>query len=219
MPDDPRPDLASLREDYTRAGLAEADVDPDPLAMLRRWVDDAVRAGVREPTAMVLATVDATGRPSSRTVLLKGLDERGAVFYTNYASRKAEALAGQPQCALHFGWYDLERQVRVEGRAERLRDEESDAYFASRPRGSQLGAWASPQSKVVPDRARLEERYAEEEARFAGSAVPRPPWWGGYRVVPDRVELWQGRPSRMHDRLRYVWSPTRRGWAVERLAP
>ena len=216
---DGRPDLATLREDYTLGGLAEGDLDPDPMVMLRRWVDDAVAAGVPEPTALVLSTVDATGRVASRTVLLKDLDERGPVFFTNYSSRKGEELAGQPQCAAHFGWYALERQVRLEGRAERLGESESDAYFRGRPRGSQLGAWASPQSKVVEDRKALEQRYAEVEARFAGQDVPRPPYWGGVRVVPDRVELWQGRPSRMHDRLRYTWSPTRSGWVVERLAP
>ncbi|WP_240917095.1 pyridoxamine 5'-phosphate oxidase [Nocardioides sp. HDW12B] len=215
----PAPDLAALREEYTLGGLAESDVDPDPLVMLRRWVDDAVAAQIAEPTAMVLSTVDATGRVASRTVLLKGLDERGVVFFSHYTSRKGEELAGQPQCAVHLGWYALERQVRLEGRAERLPESESDAYFASRPRGSQLGAWASPQSTVVEGREALEARYAEAEARFAGGDVPRPPYWGGVRVVPDRVELWQGRPSRMHDRLRYSWSPTQHAWALERLAP
>ena len=218
-PRDLRADLAALREEYTWGGLAESELDPEPTVMLRRWVDDAVAAGLHEPTAMVLSTVDATGRVASRTVLLKGLDDRGPVFYTNYASRKGEELAGQAQCALHFGWHALERQVRLEGRAERLGESESDAYFRSRPRGSQLGAWASPQSKVVESRASLDQRYAEVEARFAGQDVPRPPYWGGVRVVPDRVELWQGRPSRMHDRLRYTWSPTRSAWGVDRLAP
>lgn len=219
MTPDASPDLAALREEYTLGGLAEEDVLPDPLLQLRRWVDDAVRAGLYEPTAMVLATVDSTGRPASRTVLLKGIDEQGVLFYTNYSSRKGEELAGQPLCALHFGWYDLQRQVRLEGRAERVPRQQSEAYFHSRPRASQLGAWASPQSRTVTGREHLEERYAAVAARFGDGEIPLPPFWGGFRVVPDRVEFWQGRPSRMHDRLRYGWSPTRSAWELDRLAP
>jgi pyridoxamine 5'-phosphate oxidase len=210
--------LAALREEYTLGGLTESDLEPDPLAMLRRWLDEASEAGVREPTAMVLATVSAQGRPSSRTVLCKGIDT-GLVFFTNYSSRKGEELAGQSWCAALFPWYSLQRQVRVEGRAERLSEDASAAYFASRPRPSQLGAWASPQSRVVEDRAALDRRYAEVEQRFGDGPVPLPPFWGGYRVVPESVELWQGRSHRMHDRLRYTAAPMRDGWHVERLAP
>jgi pyridoxamine 5'-phosphate oxidase len=209
--------LAALREEYTLGGLSEADLDPDPLVMVRRWLDDAGEAGVREPTAMVLATVSADGLPSSRTVLCKGIDT-GFVFFSNYSSRKGDELAGRPGCALLFPWYSLQRQVRVEGRAERLSEDASAAYFASRPRASQLGAWASPQSRVVEDRAELDRRYAEVEARFGDGDVPLPPFWGGYRVVPEAVELWQGRTHRLHDRLRYTSSEVG-GWVVERLAP
>jgi len=210
--------LAALREEYTLGGLAESDLDPDPLAMVRRWLDEATDAGVREPTAMVLATVSAQGHPSSRTVLCKGID-RGFVFFSNYSSRKGEELAGQPWCALLFPWFSLQRQVRVEGRAERLSEDASAAYFASRPRSSQIGAWASPQSRVVGDRAALDRKYAEAEQRFGDGEVPLPPYWGGYRVVPDAVELWQGRSHRMHDRLRYSAAPMAGDWHVERLAP
>jgi pyridoxamine 5'-phosphate oxidase len=210
--------LAALREEYTLGGLAESDLEPDPLAMVRRWLGEASDAGVREPTAMVLATVSAQGRPSSRTVLCKGIDT-GFVFFSNYSSRKGEELAGEPWCALLFPWYSLQRQVRVEGRAERLSQEASAAYFDSRPRASQLGAWASPQSRVVADRAALDQKYAEVEQRFGDGEVPLPPFWGGYRVVPERVELWQGRSHRMHDRLRYTAAPMAGGWHVERLAP
>ena len=209
--------LAALREEYTFGGLSETDLDPEPLVMVRRWLDDAREAGVREPTAMVLSTASAQGLPSSRTVLCKGIDT-GFVFFSNYSSRKGEELAARPGCALLFPWYSLQRQVRIEGRAERLSEDASAAYFASRPRSSQVGAWASPQSRVVEDRADLDRRYAEAEARFGDGDVPLPPFWGGYRVVPEVVELWQGRSHRMHDRLRYTSSPTD-GWVVERLAP
>lgn len=210
--------LADLRQEYSLDGLTEADLEAEPLDMLRRWVDEAVAAEVDEPNAMVLSTVDATGRPSSRTVLLKGLDE-GLLFYTNYSSRKGEELAGQPRCALLFLWLPMQRQVRVEGVASRLTEQESFAYFTSRPRTSQLGAWSSPQSRVVDGRERLDERYAEMAARFGEGEIPLPPFWGGYRVVPDRVEFWQGRKGRMHDRLRYRHAPMTDGWVVERLAP
>jgi len=211
-------DLAGLREDYRSGLLEESDLDPDPLVMLRRWLDDAIAAGLPDPTAMVLCTVSATGRPSARTVLVKGLGP-GLDFYTNYASRKGEELAGQDHVAGVFWWPPLQRQVRVEGRAGRLPEPDSDAYFATRPRPSQLGAWASPQSRVVASRERLEQRYAEVEARFEGGPVPRPPYWGGVRIVPDVVELWQGRTGRMHDRLRYRHAPAAARWLVERLAP
>ncbi len=211
--------LASLREEYTLGGLDESDLDPDPVGMLQRWLDEAIRSGLYDPTAMVLTTVSATGRPSSRMVLLKGLNQAGLVFFTNYSSRKGEELAGQPDCAVVFPWHPLQRQVRVEGTADRLGDEENDAYFASRPRESQLGAWASPQSKVVASREQLDARYAEAVTRFGSGQVTRPPYWGGYRIEPDVFEFWQGRQGRLHDRFRYHWSPTRRRWSVERLAP
>jgi pyridoxamine 5'-phosphate oxidase len=166
---------------------------------------------------MTLATVDAAGRPAARIVLMKGIDARGVVFHTNYDSRKGRDLAGNPRAALLFFWVELERQVRIDGTAERVSAEDSDAYFAARPRGSQISAWASPQSAPVADRAWLEARFAECEARFASGAVPRPPNWGGVRVVPDRFEFWQGRTSRLHDRL--VWSRQGDGWTIGRLAP
>ena len=224
MRENERVTLASLREEYTLGGLDEADLDPKPVAMLERWLEEAIRAGLYDPTAMVVTTVSATGRPSSRIVLLKGLTEEGLVFFTNYSSRKGEELAGQPDCAVVFPWHPLQRQVRVEGVATRLSDEENDAYFAGRPRESQLGAWASPQSKVVPSREQLDARYAEAATRFGDGPVARPPYWGGFRITPDTFEFWQGRQGRLHDRFRYRFSPTAaqaagKAWHVERLAP
>lgn len=213
---DPR-ELGALRREYALGGLVESDLADEPVAMFRRWMHDAVTAGLHEPNAMVLSTVSAAGTPAARIVLLKGLDERGFAFFTNYESRKAADLAAAPACALLFPWHPLERQVRVEGVAEPLSAEENDAYFASRPRASQIGAWASPQSTVVADRADLDRRYAETAARFGDGPVPRPPFWGGYRVRPEAVEFWQGRLGRMHDRLRY--RRTEGAWLVERLAP
>ena len=208
---------AELRKEYMRRGLSESELDPDPIRQFQRWFDDASGAGLIEPNAMTLATATRDGRPSARMVLLKGFDARGFVFYTNYESRKGGDLEQNPQAALVFFWVELERQVRVEGRVERATVEESDAYFASRPLGSQIGAWASAQSRVIADREPLERRAAELEAEYAGREVPRPPHWGGYRVVPDVIEFWQGRPSRLHDRLRYRW--TDGSWLVERLSP
>ncbi|WP_232678174.1 pyridoxamine 5'-phosphate oxidase [Nocardioides sp. R-C-SC26] len=211
-------DLASLRENYAAGGLEESDLLPDPHAMFERWFADAVSAGIHEPNAMVVATASPDGVPSSRFVLLKGFDERGWCFYTNTGSRKGAELAANPRCALLFPWHPLERQVRVDGVAEPLSPEEVEAYFAVRPRGSQIGAWASPQSTVVEDRGALAASYAEEERRFAGQDdVPVPPAWGGYRVRAEAVEFWQGRPGRMHDRLVYRRSDD--GWDVVRLAP
>ena len=214
------PDLAALRREYGVVGLTEADADPDPFGMFRRWFADAQAAHLHEPNAMVLSTVSIDGRPSSRMVLLKGLSEGpegGFVFYTNTTSRKGDDLALEPHCALLFPWHPLERQVRIEGAAVRLGPAEVAAYFAARPRGSQLGAHASPQSQVVAGREELDQRFAEVEARYDGADVPVPPTWGGYRVSPETFEFWQGRPGRMHDRLRY--RRTTSGWVVERLAP
>jgi pyridoxamine 5'-phosphate oxidase len=211
--------LADLREEYTLGGLDRDDLDPDPVVMLERWLADAIHADLRDPTAMVVATVSATGRPSSRMVLCKGLSAAGLVFYTNYGSQKGEELAGQPSCAALFPWHPLQRQVRVEGTVSRVAAADSDAYFATRPRPSQLGAVASPQSRVVPSRAWLDERYAEVEARHDGQDVPRPAYWGGFLVRPDRFEFWQGRKGRLHDRFRYLWVPTLQRWQVDRLAP
>lgn len=210
--------IADLRREYTLRGLTEDDVAADPLTQFRVWFDQALAAQVIEPNAMTLATVAADGQPSARIVLLKAFDERGFVFYTNYESRKGVELAAHPRVALIFYWPDLERQVRVEGQAERVTSDESDAYFMSRPEGSRLGAWASPQSRVIAGRDVLEQRLRELQAEFHERQVPRPPHWGGYRVVPQMVEFWQGRPSRLHDRLRYV-QQNGDSWRVERLAP
>jgi pyridoxamine 5'-phosphate oxidase len=212
-------DLSQLRQEYAAGGLSEADLETEPMAMFRRWMHDAVASGMHEPNAMVVASVGDDGRPSARMVLLKSMDD-GFVFFTNYESRKAAELLGHEDCALLFPWHPLERQVRVEGRAVRLGDEANAAYFATRPRASQVGAGASPQSRVVGSRADLDARYAEAQARFGESGdVPVPPHWGGFRVRPETVEFWQGRRGRMHDRLRYRRTPDGTGWVVERLAP
>lgn len=209
--------IADLRKEYTRHGLSESDVDPDPLIQFQRWFDQAVEAGLIEPNAMTLATATPDGKPSARMVLLKGVDNGGFVFFTNYESRKGKELAANPWAALVFYWPELERQVRVEGRVERVSPEESDAYFTSRPNGSRIGAWASRQSSVIVSRAELEQRVADLEQFYVGREIPRPPFWGGFRVIPDTIEFWQGRPNRLHDRLRY-----RRDtgcWIIERLSP
>ncbi len=197
-----------------------APAAPDPFACFGELLERARATDLPEPTAMALSTVDPEGRPSSRMVLLKGFDERGFVFYTNLGSRKAREIAGNPRVALCFHWQPLEVQVRVEGRAEPVTAEEADAYYASRARGSRIGAWASRQSEELPSRAELEERIREAEARFPGDDVPRPPFWSGFRVVPDRIELWFGRPSRLHDRDVYTRDPAAPGgWSVRRLYP
>jgi pyridoxamine 5'-phosphate oxidase len=209
--------LARMRQDYGERGLRKADVVADPLEQFTRWFDEARNAPILEPNAMMLATADVAGQPSARTVLLKAVDPRGLTFYTNLQSRKARELAANPKAALLFWWPPQARQVRFEGEIEPVDEAEADAYFATRPRGSQIGAWASAQSNVVADRATLDAAEREIATRFADGAVPRPPFWGGYRLVPARVEFWQGRINRLHDRLRY----TRRGegWDLERLAP
>lgn len=211
-------DLAALRQQYEARGLTAEQIGADPLEGLSRWLHDAESAGLYEPTAMIVAT--AIGDlPSARMVLVKQIDNRGVVFYTNYRSRKANELLANPACALLFPWHPLQRQVRVEGHAERAGEEESDAYFASRGRAGQIGAWASPQSEVVDSREELDERYAFESDRFTGvEDIPRPPHWGGIRVRPHTIEFWQGRSGRMHDRIRFqrVDDTT---WATSRLAP
>lgn len=220
MPGGEEPDLAALRREYGEAGLTESDADPDPFVMFRRWFADAQDAHLHEPNAMVVATVSPDGQPAARMVLLKGLSDEGFAFYTNTASRKGHDLAHQPRCALLFPWHPLERQVRVEGVAVRLSEAEVAAYFSARPRGSQLGAHASPQSQVVDGRDELDRRYAAASQEYGGPAggpIPVPEHWGGYRVRPETFEFWQGRPGRMHDRLRYRRAGT--GWQIERLAP
>jgi pyridoxamine 5'-phosphate oxidase len=209
--------LADLRKDYSQRVLDEGSCPDDPLALFARWFDEALDAKVHEPNAMTLATIDPDGSPSARVVLLKGLDARGMSFFTNRTSRKGRAIASEPRVSLVFFWPELERQVRVRGRAERLPDTESDAYFASRPRASQLGAWASAQSETLPDRPAMETLFARTETRFEGRSVERPPHWGGYLVVPAAIEFWQGRRSRMHDRVEYTREP--HGWSRRRLAP
>jgi pyridoxamine 5'-phosphate oxidase len=206
-----------MRREYTREALAEADVDADPVVQFGRWFEQAQHAGLLEPTAMTLATATPDGRPSARMVLLRGFDERGFCFYTNYQSRKGVELAANPRAALVLWWDKLERQVRIEGRVERTSHAESEAYFASRPPGSQLSAAASPQSRVIEDRAVLERRVTELATTLPDGRLPLPEFWGGYRLVPEVVEFWQGRPNRLHDRLRY--RRTGDTWKLERLAP
>jgi pyridoxamine 5'-phosphate oxidase len=209
--------VARLRKEYTRSGLKESDAAPDPIEQFRRWFDEALTADLHEPNAMTLATATPDGRPSARIVLLKGFDEQGFVFYTNYEGRKGGELVANPRAAMVFYWGELERQVRIEGQVSRVPDEDSDAYFEGRPRGSQLGAWASEQSRPVRDRGALQERLRELEAEYEGREVPRPPFWGGYRVKPETIEFWQGRENRLHDRLVYRYSDGL--WRRERLQP
>ena len=211
--------IADLRREYRGASLTEADVDPDPLRQFQRWLHEAIQAELPEPTAMTLATVAADGAPAARIVLLKGVDAGGFLFFTNYQSRKGAELAARPLAALLLHWVELERQVRIEGAVSKAAPEESDAYFVTRPHSARLGAWASPQSRVIPDREWLEQELAAVRERFAaqGEHVPRPPHWGGYRVAPTSLEFWQGRASRLHDRLRYRHDGAH--WRLERLAP
>lgn len=210
--------IRRLRREYIRDGLVETDVAADPFAQFGRWFAEALGSDLREPNAMTVATATADGVPAARIVLLKAWDERGFTFYTNYGGQKGRELAENPRAALLFYWAELERQVRIVGEVVRLTAEESDLYFASRPFGSRLGAIASPQSTVIPDRAILAERLHDLEAEYAGDDPPRPVNWGGYRVIPRSFEFWQGRPNRLHDRLRYRQDETA-DWTIERLAP
>jgi len=210
-------DLAGLRKDYSLAGLSEKDLAKNPFRQFEKWFQEAEAAKVIEPNAMTLATAAADGRPAARTVLLKGLDGRGFVFFTNYESEKGRHLAANARASLLFPWLAMERQVRIDGPVEKVGAEETEVYFHSRPHGSQLSAWASPQSTVVTGRSALEANLRAVEEKYAGAVVPVPPFWGGYRVVPDTVEFWQGRRNRLHDRLRY--RRTADEWVVERLAP
>jgi pyridoxamine 5'-phosphate oxidase len=233
--------IADLRREYSLTGMRRKDLEADPIVQFRKWFDQAsgARASGRvrkffirlykwlllasgaealDLTAMTLATVDQLGRPSARVVLLKGVDQRGFVFFTNYESRKGHELTENPQAALVFYWPDQERQVCIAGGVSQLSPAESDAYFRTRPRGSRLAAWASKQSSTVKDRAALEEKWKQMEARYGGQEIPRPPFWGGYLLAPARIEFWQGRPNRLHDRFRYTQQPDKT-WLIERLSP
>lgn len=210
-------DLSALRQEYSRQRLSKSDVAADPFDQFHVWFDEATAAGIEEPNAMHLGTCTAEGVPSGRTVLLKGFDSAGFTFYTNYLSRKGRELSSNPNCFLHFFWGELERQIFVGGTAARVTEQESDEYFAQRPYESQLGAWASEQSSVIESREVLEKRFEELREKYLEGSVPRPDHWGGYRVVPSVFEFWQGRPSRLHDRIQYSRSGNE--WLVSRLSP
>jgi pyridoxamine 5'-phosphate oxidase len=209
--------IADLRKNYTQAGLLETDIDANPFHQFQLWFEQAVAANLAEPNAMTLATVTAAGKPSARIVLLKAFDDRGFVFYTNYNSQKGVELQTHPFAALVFLWHELERQIRIEGKIELVSEAESTAYFHSRPVSSQLGAWASEQSNLIADRAVLEARLHQLEQEYLDRSIPKPPHWGGIRVIPQEIEFWQGRPSRLHDRLRYQLVDGI--WQIARLAP
>lgn len=209
--------LADLRKDYSLAGLVEKDLARDPFRQFEKWFAEAEAAKIAEPNAMVLTTATRDGRPSARTVLLKGVDGRGFVFYSNYESRKGRELELNPRVTAVFPWIAIERQVIVEGTSTKVAREESEAYFHSRPRASQLGAWVSAQSSIIPDRRVLDENMKALEQKYAGQEVPLPPYWGGWRIAPETVEFWQGRRNRLHDRLRF--RREKDSWVIERLAP
>ena len=209
--------LAELRKNYSHGGLSEAEAGDDPFALFRAWIEQAIASPMPEPNAFILATADAHAIPSARMILLKALDDRGFTFFTNYDSRKANEITANPRVAMVFPWNAIERQVRIEGTVELVSAAESDDYFAQRPLGSRLGAWASPQSSVIPDREFLERRHAELMRQYPDGNVPRPPNWGGYRVLPVAIEFWQGRPSRLHDRI--LFSRQGGGWKKKRLSP
>jgi pyridoxamine 5'-phosphate oxidase len=209
--------LSNDRIDYRKSTFDDRAADPDPIAQFRRWLDEADAAGVPEPNAMTLATATSDGAPSARIVLLRGVDQRGFVFFTDYRSRKGRELGANPRAALVFFWHPVERQVRITGTVARVAVAESASYFETRPRGSQLGAWGSEQSAVIPSREAIDQAVAAAERRFADRLVPCPPHWGGFRLDPEQIEFWQGRPSRLHDRLRY--SLGAEGWTIDRLSP
>ncbi len=212
-----RKNLTTLRREYATAGLSEQEAGTDPLRLFGRWLEQAMESGLPEPNALTLATVDAGGHPSARVLLLKELDEKGFVFYTNYRSDKGRELECNPHAALVFLWLELARQVRVQGRVEKLGEAESDAYFALRPRDSRLGALASPQSQVIPSREFLEASFRSMQKEYGNGPIPRPPHWGGYRLLPLRIEFWQGRPNRLHDRI--LFTREDKNWRISRLAP
>ncbi len=209
--------IADIRQDYTRQSLDVSDVQADPIAQFEQWFQEALQAEVLEANAMHLATADQAGRPSGRIVLLKGIEKGGFSFFSNYDSQKGQELSSNPYAQLTFFWAELERQVRIFGKIEKLPEEESTAYFHSRPRNSQLGAWTSPQSQVIPDRSVLEQGFEELSQAYEGKEIPKPEHWGGYRLTPESLEFWQGRPSRLHDRIRYMREAD--AWKIERLAP
>lgn len=209
--------IADIRKDYMRESLSEGDVDKNPFLQFGRWWNEAINAEIDEVNAMTLATATSSGKPSARIVLLKGYDDKGFVFFTNYMSRKGQEIAQNGQATLLFFWKELERQIRIEGTIEKVSPAESDEYFYSRPEGSRIGAWSSPQSQVIKDRTVIEENVKQYSEKFAAGNIPRPEHWGGYRVIPEHIEFWQGRPSRLHDRILYTLDGS--SWKIERLAP
>jgi pyridoxamine-phosphate oxidase len=211
--------IADLRKEYAQGELDEEHVDVDPLVQFQQWFDEAHASEVPEPNAMTLATADAQGRPNARVVLLKGVDNEGFVFYSNYQSQKGKELEANPNAALVFHWHELERQVRITGSIEQVAPETSDNYFHSRPAGSQRGAWASPQSQPINSKQEVWDKLAELENTYPDDNIPRPEHWGGYRLKPEVVEFWQGRPNRLHDRIVYTWEADHQDWKLERLAP